>query len=108
MIVIKKKSLNIIFIIIFFLYTSSYYVANSGYYEFHLQEKTYLTNEKIKEFENDIKNNQDIDVKDYLVDEEIDYRNKLTNLVYQLSYQGNKIARIVGIIQQCQRLDYVR
>ena len=32
---------------------------------------------------------------DYLVDEEIDYTNKLTNLVYGMSYEGNKVARKV-------------
>ena len=95
MIIIKKKSLNLIFIVIILIYVCSYYVANSGYYEYHLQERTYLTNEKIKEFERDVKNNENIDVKDYLVDEENDYTNKLTNLVYGMSYEGNKVARKV-------------
>ena len=77
------------------IYICSYYVANSGYYEYHLQERTYLTNEKIKEFERDVKNDENIDVKDYLVDEEIDYTNRLTNLVYGMSEGGNKLARKV-------------
>ena len=73
----------------------AYYTANSGYYEYHLQERTYLTNEKIKEFERDVKNNENIDVKDYLVYNEIDYTNKFTNLVYGISDNGNKVARKV-------------
>ena len=68
-------------------------MANSGYYEYHLQERTYLTNQKIKEFEHDVKNNENIDVKNYLAYQEIDYTNKLTNLVYGMSDNGNKIAR---------------
>ena len=95
MIIIKKKSLNLILIIIILIYICSYYVANSGYYEYHLQERTYLTNEKIKEFERDVKNDENIDVKNYLVDEEIDYTNRLTNLVYGMSEGGNKLARKV-------------
>ena len=93
MIKIKSKGFKFILIIIILIYISSYYVASSGYYEYHLQEKTVLTNEKIKEFENDVKNNEDIDVKDYLVYEEVDYTNKLTNLMYNFSDNGNKLAR---------------
>ena len=80
-------------IIVILIYICSYYVANSGYYEYHLQEKTLLTNKKIKEFEIDVKNNEKIDIKDYLVYEEVDYTNKLTDTFYQISNIGNKIAR---------------
>ena len=92
-IIIKNKSFNIILIIIILIYICSYYVANSGYYEYHLQERTLLTNEKIKEFEEDVKNNEDIDIKNYLSYEEIDYTNKLTNFVYDINNKGNKFAR---------------
>ena len=94
MIIIKKnKSLKYILIIIILIYISSYYVANSGYYEYHMQERTILTNEKIKEFEQDVKNNENIDIKDYLAYEEIDYNNKLTNLVYNMSTKGNEVTK---------------
>jgi len=92
---IKNKSFKIILIIIILIYVSAYYTANSGYYEYHLREKTYLTNEKIKEFERDVRNNENIDVKSYLAYEKIDYTNKLTNLVYGISDNGNKVARKV-------------
>ena len=58
-----------------------------------MQSKTILTNEKIKEFEEDIKNNKDIDIKTYLDNEERKYSNKITNLMYKLSDSGNKLAR---------------
>ena len=87
------KKIRFIIIIILIIFISSYYVSNSGYYEYHLQEKTILTNKKIKEFEEDIKNNKDIDVKDYLSDSNIDYTNSFTNLVYGVSDGGTKITR---------------
>ena len=93
MIIIKKKTPKYILIIIILIYIVSYYVANSGYYEYHMQEKTILTNDKIKEFEQDVKNNENIDIKDYLVYEEIDYTNKLTNLVYNISTKGNEVTK---------------
>jgi c-di-AMP phosphodiesterase-like protein len=105
-IIIKKKGFNAIIIMIILIYICSYYVANSGYYEYHLQERTYLTNEKIKEFERDVKNNENIDVKDYLVAEEIDYTNNFTNLIYNMSYKGNNLARKI-LKRVFRRLHYL-
>ena len=89
----KNKTLKLIIYIIIVIYIASYYVSSSGYYEYHIQEKTILTNEKIKEFEQDVKNNQNIDIKDYLNYKDEDYSNKVTNLMYDFSNNGNKIAR---------------
>ena len=93
MIIIKNKTPKYILIIIILIYIASYYVANSGYYEYHMQEKTILTNQKIKEFEEDVKNNENIDIKDYLTYEDVDYTNRLTNLVYNLSDKGNEVTK---------------
>ena len=93
MITIKNKSLKYIISLIIIIFVSSYYVSNSGYYEYHMQEKTILTNEKIKEFEEDVKNNNNIDIKNYLAYEEVDYTNKLSNLMYNFSDKGTLIAR---------------
>lgn len=89
----KNKTLKFIVTIILIIYISSYYVSNSGYYEYHMQERTILTNEKIKEFERDVKNNENIDIKNYLNEEERDYSNKLSNIMYQISDNGTKATR---------------
>ena len=89
----KNKLLHFVMTVIFLAYVVSYYIANSSYYEYQLQERTILTNEKIKEFEEDVKNNQDIDVKDYLVDEQVDYSNRISNLVYNFSEGANSVVR---------------
>ena len=89
----KNKYLQVIIILIIIIYTACYYVACSGYYEYHVQEKTILTNAKIKEFEEDVKNNKNIDIKDYLTYEDTDYTSRLTNLMYNFSDKGNKVAR---------------
>ena len=91
----KHKLVNFIITIIFLAYVASYYIANSSYYEYQLQERTVLTNEKIREFEEDVRNGQNIDVKDYVVDEYVDYSNKISNLVYNFSDSANNIARKV-------------
>lgn len=106
MIIIKNKYLEFIIILIIIIYTACYYVACSGYYEYHVQEKTILTNQKIKEFEEDIKNNKEVDIKDYLVNEEVDYTNRFTRLMYGISDNGNKLARkiIKGLFKKLSYL----
>lgn len=91
----KNNFLKMIIITILLIYISCYYVSNSGYYEYHMQQKTVLTNEKIKEFEEDVKNNKDIDIKNYLDYEEVDYTNKISNLMYTISDKGVKTSRKV-------------
>ena len=89
----KNKLLHFIITVIFLAYVVSYYIANSSYYEYELQERTIMTNEKIKEFEEDVKNNQNIDIKDYVVSKQVDYSNRISNLIYNFSDNANNIAR---------------
>lgn len=89
----KNNTVKLILIIIVITFISIYAISESGYYEYKLQEKTILTNEKIKEFENDVKNNENVDIKEYLINEELDYSNKITNLVYEISDNSNKLTR---------------
>lgn len=93
MIIIKNSTFKLILIIVIIAFIASYYIANSGYYEYDLQKRTVLTREKIKEFENDVQNNKDIDIKDYLAEEEVSYTNKITNLVYNTSDKGTSLMR---------------
>lgn len=88
-----KKTIKLLIIPILFIFISSYMISTSGYYEYNLQRKTIITNEKIKQFEEDIKNNKEIDLIDYLDDEEIKYTNKFTTLIYNISDNSNKLAR---------------
>ena len=90
---LKNKFFKFILIIIIIIFISSYYISNSGYYEYHMQQRTILTNEKIIEFEKDVKNGTNIDLKTYLENDNIDYSNKLSNLLYELSNKGTKITR---------------
>ena len=89
----NKKIFKFFIIVITIIFISSYIITESGYYEYTMQQRTIITNEKIKEFEQDIKDNKDIDLKDYLGEEDMDYSNKFTNLVYNLSDNSNKLAR---------------
>lgn len=89
----QKKLTKLIIIATLIIFISSYIISESGYYEYTMQQRTIITNEKIKEFEEDIKNNESIDLKKYLNKEQNDYSNKITTLVYNISDNSNKLAR---------------
>lgn len=60
-----------VFIILFIL-------IECGYYESELSRKSTLTQEKIKEFENDVKKGEIVDLDSYIVEERPDYSNSVT------------------------------
>ena len=74
-------------IILIFLF--SYFIENSGYYEYNLHSKKNLTEEEIKRFENDIKEGKNIDLNSYLTKENIDYSNSLTRTASKANIRLN-------------------
>ena len=89
----NKKITKLVIIVTLIIFVASYIISESGYYEYTMQQRTIITNEKIKEFEEDIRNNESIDLKEYLDKEQNDYSNKITTLVYNISDNSNKLAR---------------
>ena len=75
-----KKIFNCIIFSLFILFVSLYIAASNGYYEYQNKEKTELTKEKIKEFEEDIKNGKRVDIKNYLTYDNKTYDNKITKI----------------------------
>lgn len=59
--------------LLFIFYISMYLSNITGFYENKKSEEVMLTNESIKRFEEDIKNNKNIDVNDYLIKKNNDY-----------------------------------
>ena len=75
----KKKNwfLRLIFIS-FIIFLGLYIASISGYYESQISNKVAITNDAIKEFEEDVLNGKEVDIKTYIVDENKDYSNKIT------------------------------
>ena len=80
-----KSSSRVIFVVIILLFLTSYIIATSSYYEYVNRDKNVISSERIKEFEEDIKNNKEIDLKNYMINEKEDYSNKITDIVYGIS-----------------------
>lgn len=74
--IMKKKKHNPVLttlFILFIVYISLFIAGESGYYEKQTYEKTILTEENIRKFEEDVKNNKEINIEDYTTSENKDY-----------------------------------
>ena len=82
----KKKNYFWFILISLFLVFSAYMVAyNSGYYEANISRKSKITEEKLQEFEKDVHDGKEIDIKDYIENDYIDYSSSLSKLGNRLS-----------------------
>lgn len=78
------KVIKIFLIIIIFIYLILYFSYKNGYYIDKNKEKSILTEEKIKEYEEDLKNGVDVSNKDYVVITD-NYDNSYTRLSLKIS-----------------------
>ena len=85
----KKDKKNKIYKFIFWLFFMSflviYFSELTGYYEYQNYQKTALTEEQIKKFEEDVKNGNKVDINEYLVVNNKKYNNTLSKLASKLS-----------------------
>lgn len=88
----SKKAWDIfkrILFLLFIIFLINYFSVSSGYYERQITNKTILTEEKIKEFEEDVKNNEYVDIKDYVSDSYVDTSSVGSNIGYKVSESIN-------------------
>lgn len=81
-----------ILLFLFIIYLINYFQVEKGSNPF-LEEKTILTEEGIKKFEEDIKNGEYIDIKNYSETTTKDTSNYISNFGYE---SGEKISKIIG------------
>ena len=94
----KEKIFNniikFIFIALFLIFLTIYFSQATGYYDFELHKKSVFTQEKIKQFEEDVAAGKDVTIEDYLVETRKDYSNKTSDFGYFLSKNiGNYIKK---------------
>lgn len=85
----KKKNNNIFLKILGFLFIiyMALFIANiSGYYEGKVKDKVTITEEGIKEFEEKVANNEEIDITSFLSNEKKDYNNNISKLGDNITY----------------------
>ncbi len=79
----SKGFFKIIFILIVLSFLALFTTQVSGYYEYSNSQKTMLTNEAIKKFEEDLKQGKDISINDYV--ETTNYSNSLSQVALKIS-----------------------
>ena len=80
-----KKLPLIIFLSLFTFYVVLLLAEEGGYYKTRSERAKILTEEQIKSFEKDISEGKSIDVKKYVLYEDKDYTNNLSDSVYRMS-----------------------
>ena len=87
----KEKILKFLSICVLVLFIGLLFAESSGYYKIKTTRVKELTEEQIKAFEEDIANGKDVDIKDYLEYDNVDYYNKLSSGIYKLSLRLEKV-----------------
>ena len=73
-----KKIFHLFIWFLFLSFLVLYFAQAGGYYEDLNNKKASLTEEKIREFEEDVKNGKEIKVENYVVNLKKDYSNKIS------------------------------
>lgn len=105
----KKKNNSRFFWIPFYtlliIYIGYSLALESGYYQTKVSQKTVLTEEKIEEFENDVKNGEEIDIKKYTVSDYKDYSSPISKTGQTISlgienFMTKGIGNIINIVSK--------
>ncbi len=81
----KTNLARLIILILVFLFFVLYFMQASGYNEYTRNRENMLTEEQIKEYEEDIETGKDVTIKDYLNKDKVNYDNKVSDLGLNLS-----------------------
>lgn len=90
-------------LLLFIIFLINYFQVESGNYKNDASKKAILTEEKIREFETDVKNGEFVDIKDYTNTEYIDTSTPITNLGYNIGegvndFINNKVTKFFTYI----------
>lgn len=81
----KIKLFKGILVALFIVYITIYVSQLTGYYEYKNYQKTVLTEEQIEQFEQDVKDGKQVNVKDYVVNTNKNYQTNLSKMGMNLS-----------------------
>ncbi len=82
----KTNLARLIILILLFFFFVLYFMQVSGYSEYTKNKENMLSEEQIKEYEEDIEAGYDVTIKDYLNNDKANYDNKVSELGLDLSY----------------------
>ena len=93
----KNKKVNKIFktlfILCFISYLTFYAAGTTGYFEYNQRKKMTFTKEQIEQFEKDVQEGKNIDIKEYMKYTNKDYQNKISKATLSLSETISKYTK---------------
>ncbi len=94
-----------ILILLFIIFLINYFSVQTGYYQNKIYERTVLTEEGKREFENDIQNGLELDVRDYITDEYVDTTNGFDKVGRKLGEEvddfiNHKVVKIMNFFSK--------
>ncbi len=87
----RNRVFIVIFLSFFVFYIILLLAESQGYYRNRNEKAKILTEKQIKNFEKDISDGKDIDIKKYVLYEDKNYRNKASSNVYKASLKLESI-----------------
>ena len=81
----KSKFFLIFFLALFTFYVLLFVAQKEGYYKSRNEKAKILTQQQIKEFEKDVSLGKSVDIRKYVLYEDRDYSNNLSNDIYSVS-----------------------
>ena len=95
----KNKWFRAILLILFLMFLGLYISANAGLIDYQAKYKNKMTEKEIKQFEEDLKNNVNIDIKDYIKTGNKEYSNNVSKTTYKISRTiGNIVKDTLNLI----------
>ncbi len=103
----KKKKPNIflrILLLLFIVYISLTIAISTGYYEGKLNEKAVVTEEGMRQFEEDVKLGKDVDIKDYISDVKEDYASNTSKAGIKIAggvekFMTDGITKVIDVLK---------
>lgn len=90
---LAKKIFRFLFLILLMTFFTLYLSQATGYYEFTEHKKVVFTNEQIKKFEQDVAEGKNVQIEDYLENQNKNYDNKVSKFGLQLSTMIGKYVK---------------
>ena len=95
----KENIIKFIFMCLVISFLVILFSQKTEYYQKKLTQSKILTEEQIKKFEKDVEDGKNVDLIDYVIDENKDYTSDLSNNVYNVSLKLEKtIDKIIKFI----------
>lgn len=85
------RLLKYVILMLFITFSALYFSEASGYFEYKNRKKTVMTNEQIKQFEKDVSEGKNVDLKDYLDINNRNYQNKISKTGLAISSSSEKV-----------------